>query len=290
MIYVKVHYGLGNQMFQYALARGLSLKLGAPFRLDLTFYKRQALTPDARAYCLGHFNIQNVIASDEEIHHFVRPSFLRRRLRQLEQAVLPWYKREFIPESSRAFDPKIFRIRKQVYLAGYWQKEDYFRHAENEIRNDFRFKNPPDIRNSGLIKNINEVNSVSLHIRRGDYLTNNFAVNNFEKCDLEYYQAAVDHIAKKTADPSFFVFSDDISWAMDNLKLKYPVTFIDEYNKDQPHEDLRLMSQCRHFIIANSSFSWWGAWLGSYDGKIVIGPKKWFKNGDHTLPEKWVRL
>jgi hypothetical protein len=290
MIYVKVHYGLGNQMFQYALARGLSIKLQTDFRLDLSFYKRQAISADARAYCLNQFTIQENIATDEEVRDFIRPSFLRRRFRQFQNIVLPWYRREFIPEKSRVFDPRIFQIPRQVYLAGYWQKEDYFRHAETEIRNDFGFRHPPDTRNSELIARINGANSVSVHIRRGDYLTNSFALSNFEACDLSYYRAAVAHIAGIVSAPHFFVFSDDILWAEENLKIKYPVTFIGDHNKDQPHEDLRLMSHSKHFIIANSSFSWWGAWLGSYNNKVVIGPRKWFKNGDHTLPEKWIRL
>src|SRR5207248_9354724 len=125
-------------------------------------------------------------------------------------------------------------------------------------------------------------------------VTNPTASQTFGVCSLAYYHAAIDELAQTIKAPYFFVFSDDIPWAQQNLALAYPVTYVSHNGAERDYEDLRLMSQCKHHIIANSTFSWWGAWLGAHPGKIVIGPRQWFRNADYDtpdlLPASWLRL
>ncbi len=291
MIYVKIHYGLGNQMFQYAFAKSLSLYLNKPFKLDLSFYSYE---PDVdiakRTYALNNFNINENIATVQEILRYTRPNFILRRIRQFEKYILPLVYRSFITEVDRTFDERLFGLKRTCYLHGYWQNELYFHEYAQIIRNDFSHKNQPDNHNQNLLDKIQcQDNAVGMHIRRGDYLTDKHAVTNLELCNIDYYHKAIDYLNERIENLHFFIFSDDTEWAKKNIKLAN-ATYIDDYNNQTPHEDLRLMSACKHFIIANSSFSWWGAWLGVGKDKIVVGPKKWFKNGDNIMPDSWVKI
>jgi hypothetical protein len=291
MIYIRIHYGLGNQMFQYALARALAIKTEQPFKLDISFYSHTRTPGEApRHYGLNVFNIREDVANPEEISKFTQPNFLQRRLRQLEQSIYPIHKRRFIAEEKKPFDERILKVNQTCYLHGYWQSENYFKAVEDQIREDFEFKTEPDDRNKHLLNQIASTDAVCIHIRRGDYLTDQFAVANMEVCSLEYYRKAVDLMASKIDKPNFFVFSDDIVWAKENLGIPGSFTFIDDHNKDCAHEDLRLMNACKHFIIANSSFSWWAAWLGAYSKKIIIGPKNWFRSSENIMPDSWLRI
>jgi hypothetical protein len=145
-----------------------------------------------------------------------------------------------------------------------------------------------------IAEQISRVNSVSLHVRRGDYVANLKVAAIHGLCSKEYYASAIKFISKKVERPHFFVFSDDINWVENNFKINYPCTYINQNFSNESYNDLRLMSLCQHNIIANSSFSWWGAWLNCNSEKIVIAPKKWFANSDKRcddlIPEKWVRL
>jgi hypothetical protein len=177
-----------------------------------------------------------------------------------------------------------------VYLAGCWQSERYFKDIEDVIRREFTVKIKPDANNERTTALINSVNAVSLHIRRDDYVTN----QRHGTCALAYYQQAVEIISRKVSSPYFFVFCDDILWAKENLKLKYPTVFISHNDAAKDFEDLRLMTQCSHHITANSTFSWWGAWLNKKYDKIVIAPGKWFNdegiNTKDLIPEGWIRI
>jgi hypothetical protein len=147
--------------------------------------------------------------------------------------------------------------------------------------------------NEELFENIITHNSVALHVRRGDYLTNTSAANYHGVCSLLYYQKAIDLLSSQYSNLYFYVFSDDIKWAESNLTIPFPTTFIGHNFGDQSFQDLRLISRCKHQIIANSSFSWWGAWLNSYENKTVIAPKKWFLNNKKTeslFPPSWQLL
>jgi hypothetical protein len=184
-------------------------------------------------------------------------------------------------------------IRDDCYYDGYWQSEKYFKPVENELRNELKLILNLNCENAKLLDDISNSESVSMHIRRGDYITvkNNF--RRFAICSLEYYKQCMDLFVNKLNNPIFYVFSADVDWAKDNFKgdqFRFIV-----YNLDCPDIDLFLMSRCKNNIIANSSFSWWGAWLNQNNEKIVIAPKNWYngKINDSAIdliPETWIRI
>jgi len=292
MIIVKLIGGLGNQLFQYALGRCLAYRCGAPLKLDLSFYEGQTL----RSYRLGHFSIAASIASPEEvmaltgIGHGGFLSLLDRAIRRL----LPYHRRTLIRERKHRFDPDVLKVCAPAYLLGYWQSERYFKDIEGQLRQEFRPRHTPDPVNQAMADRIRAVEAVSVHVRRGDYVTNPTIHHVHGACSLEYYRAAVGKVAEVVRNPHLFVFSDDMDWARQNLGMDYPTTYVDHNGLDKDYEDLHLMSLCKHHIIANSTFSWWGAWLCSYTSKIVVGPKTWFAHSganteDLVLPS-WAQL
>lgn len=290
MVIVHLMGGLGNQIFQYAAGRAVAHRNRTQLKLDVSALERDA----ARSYRLHHFNIVESIATPDDVARFTKRDFWGRISRRVERYLLPPYRRSVFAQRFDHFDPDILRLRGSVYLTGYWQSEKYFKDIEHLIRQDFTFRHPPDPENQKLARIIANTNSVSLHIRRGDYVSNPRFFRKFGVCSLEYYQNAVAKIAEKTSGPHFFVFSDDIDWARGNLRLQYPLTFVAHNGADKDYEDLRLMSLCRHHIIANSSFSWWGAWLCTYPPKIVIAPQKWFNKADcdtsDLIPGSWIQV
>jgi hypothetical protein len=181
-----------------------------------------------------------------------------------------------------------------VYLEGYWQSPKYFFDIKNIIGYEFTVKTGPDQVNKELMEKISQVEAVSVHVRRGDYVSNPATGNYHGVCSLDYYRTAVATITGRVRQPHFFIFSDDPAWAEKNLSVIGPKTVIERNGPERGHEDMRLMSLCRHHIIANSSFSWWGAWLCEKTDKIVISPKRWFKKEDidtkDLVPESWIRI
>jgi hypothetical protein len=289
MIITRLYNGLGNQLFQYALARRLSLLHNVPLKLDasqIEIYK-------IRKYSLRAFNIIEDFATEDDIVKIKGRRSIS--FRRLAEKILPYYKRSYIEEQFFHFDPNIIMSPKNVYLKGYWQSERYFKDIEDIIRQEFTIKPEPDAINSQIAKIITDANSVSIHVRRGDYVNDNYINKIYCTCSLDYYHEAVETITKRTPHPQFFVFSDNPVWVKKNLIINYKTTYVTHNNAEKDYEDLRLMSLCRHNIIANSSFSWWGAWLNRFPEKIIIAPKRWFTsvvNNDTNdlIPSSWVRL
>lgn len=187
----------------------------------------------------------------------------------------------------------IREVSHNAYLAGHWQSEKYFSDASETIRSDFTFRHPLTKQNAELAGRIGQTMAVSLHVRRGDYVSDTKANAAHGLCSLEYYRAAVLLMAEHVECPEFFVFSDDIAWVKANLKIDFPSRYLDHNQGAESYNDMRLMSLCRHHIIANSSFSWWGAWLNPNPDKLVIAPKKWFaydSNVADLFPAGWVSL
>jgi len=275
MIIIQLKGGLGNQMFQYAMGRRVAHANNTDLKLDISWFNNIGVNYTPRKYSLQPFNIIENFASINEIK-----ALKRGRIHNLTKRILT---KE--------------RFSNNVYLSGYWQNEKYFKDIEDIIRKEFTLKKP--IRNK-YIDLINHTNSVSLHIRRGDYVINPEYRKTLGACPLSYYHKAIRNILNFVTHPHFFIFSDDIKWAKNNLKFKHPVTFVsnkEQYllkNTNTDYEDLILMSKCKHNIIANSSFSWWGAWLNSNPDKIVIAPKKWFNDLSLTnkdlIPELWMKI
>lgn len=293
MVIVKLVGGLANQMFPYAAGRRLAHVLGAELKLDVSGFSDYAERGDIdfRRYALGVFNIRESFATDEEVRALTwrEPGFLDKLLQRK-----PRRPRSYVKERHFHFDPEILRLQGSVYLQGNWNSEKYFADIADIIRQDFTFKQPPTGRNLELFNEISAVESVSIHVRRGDYVSNPRASQIHGTCDLTYYHSSIELIASRVQHPHFFVFSDDVPWAREHLRLAWPCTFVDHNGPLDGHEDMRLMSQCKHNIIANSGFSWWAAWLNGSQGKIVLAPESWFRvakyNVSDLIPENWIRL
>jgi len=293
MIIVKLMGGLGNQMFQYAAARSLALRHGTALKLDLSFLEGNQAGDTARTYKLDCFCIAAERASRREArtmsgrsNAFLATTFAR--LFQKKAADLADYH-----EKSFHFDLQLLTQPDNVYVEGYWQSELYFVDISEIIRQDFTLRTPLTDKNRELADEIRAVNSVSLHVRRGDYVLCEKIRAKHGISSLEYYMRAEDRVAQTQERPHFFVFSDDPKWVADNLKLRHPARYV-SHNGSMAHEDLILMSLCRHHVIANSSFSWWGAWLSTGTDKLVIAPDRWFNdpsiNTSDLIPSDWQRL
>jgi hypothetical protein len=288
VIIVRLEGGLGNQLFQYAFGRGLAIANRTALKLDMSQVKGW--------YGLSHFNVIEDFASPEEISRLRSPSLRNPRtfLTDLLNPVRPYYRRSMIKEVGPTFDPKMLKARKSVYLVGFWQNEGYFKAVEPIIRKEFTVKRPPDRTSGEMAARIRETESVCLHVRRGD-MANDPELNRFHgTCSPEYYQHAATRMAASVSKPHFFIFSDDHAWTQENVRLSYPMTRVLHNGPTRDYEDLRLMSLCKHFVIANSSFSWWGAWLSIHRQKIVVAPRRWandpVQDADTELPQGWIRL
>lgn len=291
MIIVKLSDGLGNQLFQYAAARHLAETHATVLKLDCAHFEHDRLQ---RTYELGPFDIQETFASRQEVRRQKGQTLLHSLLWRLGCRAPSYRLRCHIREQYFHFNPDILSLPDGIYLEGYWQSEKYFLAIQDIIRREFRLKTPQTWENAAIAEDILGSEAVNLHIRRGENVWNADSRRIHGTCTLEYYHRSVDYVAQWISNPHFFVFGDDLEWARTNLKFPYPMTFVDHNTARTCHEDLRLMSQCRHHIIANSSFSWWGAWLCQHPDKIVIAPQKWFNDAPHDtkdlIPAQWVRL
>ncbi|OGU16102.1 MAG: hypothetical protein A2X61_13405 [Ignavibacteria bacterium GWB2_35_12] len=292
MIITKLIGGIGNQMFQYAAGKALAEHRGVELKLDISdfqFYTN-------RWFSLNHFNINADIASDEEISKFIGKNkskslmLLRERIGRL----LPLKRRKIYYEHHFHYDEGFFNLPSNIYINGYWQSEKYFKDIKSIILNDLSFKEPLEGLNNEISVKILSSNSVSIHIRRGDYVTNKITHLTHGVCGIEYYINAINYISKHLEEPHFFIFSDEPDWAKTNLRTSFPISFVNHNSGQNDFEDMRLLSLCRHHIIANSSFSWWGAWLCRNENKIVIAPQKWFNeykaDTKDLYPEDWIIL
>jgi hypothetical protein len=191
-------------------------------------------------------------------------------------------------------DPAINELKPPVYLAGFWQTERYFRDIAEVLRGDFTPLEPLDSQNALIKTKIAAVNAVSVHVRRGDYVGKERINKSHGTCSLDYYRRAAEFIFDRVDEPHFFVFSDDPEWVTKHLRLDAAITYVTVNPSTHGFRDLHLMCGCRHHIIANSSFSWWGAWLNPSPDKIVVAPKRWFNEAQHDtrdlLPKGWVSI
>jgi len=291
MIIVRLMGGLGNQLFQYAAGRRLAEIHQTTLKYDLTFLLDR--TPKKnftfRDFDLPIFNITVNVASDSEINAYYNT------INRAKRKFLPTYPNPYFKERFFHFDPSVLQLPDNCYLDGHWTSDKYFIDIEQLIRKELTFKNQLDERGELLSKKIQNCNSICLNVRRGDYVTNADINSKIGLTNLDYFFNAVELINKKTKAPEIFIFSDDIEWCAENLKFNLPTHIVDHSYKGHKFEQyLKLMTQCKHFIIPNSTFAWWGAWLSSYKDKVVITPKKWFN--DSTLddkdlrPQDWISL
>jgi hypothetical protein len=289
MIIVRLFGGLGNQMFQYAVGRALAYRIDTELKLDISDYNGNPL----RQYNLFPFNIIENFATMSDLDR-VRKSFfagVKSPIRLLKETLNRDIPIISIKERIIDFDLEILHLPDNVYLKGYWQSEKYFKDIEKIIRIEFGFKAIPDPLNKKIGQQIADGESVSIHVRRGDYVSNPQTLQVHGVCDVRYYQKAINKMCNKIDTPHFYVFSDDPMWAKANMSADAPIDFLTHNDTLKNYEDLRLMTLCKHHIIANSSFGWWGAWLNPNKEKIVIAPKKWFRTTtfklDDRFPSEW---
>lgn len=279
MIITRLHGRLGNQMFQYAAAAGLAARLNVPVGLDSRLAVSRGEGVLTRVFDLNVMNPAPLppLKSDGFVKYAMWRLFGR----------APRFQRE----KGLGYNVELETCENDTYLHGYWQSERYFDHIADQIRLAFAFPNFSNAQNADMASRIKETPAISLHVRRGDYLTLGAHV----LCDQAYYEKALAQILHGLpGEPTVFVFSDDPQWAKDNLPLPCDKVVVDFNGPDTDFEDMRLMSLCQHNIIGNSSFSWWGAWLNANPDKRVAGPTKWFgdpklSNPD-ILPAGWLRI
>lgn len=292
MIIVCLKGGLGNQMFQYAAGRRLAYLHNVPLKLDLSWFDDNLSGVTPRSYALGHFSIHAEPATDQEISQLYEPQ--PDRIRHLLNFINPCYRKTHIREQNFYFDPAILQLPDNIFLDGYWQSEKYFRHIAPVIRDEFTVRSEPVGRNRELMSTINGCNAISIHFRRGDYVTDAKNVTRYGEYSNDYYMRAVELVTLRVDRPHFFVFSDDPAWVREHLTISHTMTQVDHNGPGKAYEDLRLMSLCRHHIIANSSFSWWGAWLNPRPDKVVIAPSRWFNDiafdTSDLIPASWLRV
>lgn len=274
MIVLRISGGLGNQMFQYAAAKALSLDKKKRLRIDISLFEEYKL----HAYGLNHLNVKTKFYQEDTIW--------KKRLKKLFKRTTFIYR-----EPTFNYNIDLFKIKADdIFLEGYFQSEKYFIKYENIIRKEFRIIAQLKKKTIDTLAYIQSVDAVSIHFRRADYIGN--PVHETDK--TEFYKQALQIIESKVENPVYFLFSDDMPWVKENFTTNFETHYIDFNNAETNYEDLKLMSSCKHNIIANSSFSWWGAWLNNNPDKIVVAPKLWFNDEtidtSDLIPINWIKL
>lgn len=290
MITVRLNGGMGNQMFQFAACHALALRLGTDCKVDLSTFRRSI-----RKYELDNFARAPQVANNNEL-----PLASKLAQRGMPATVADAIGRILAGKSMFEerfpfrFDERFLDIHDGSYLIGYFQSEKYFENFSTEIRNFFTFKHPLSAASKEILDQMGGPSSVSVHVRRGDYISVPKTNKIHGTCSLEYYQAAFRIISERLKAPRLFVFSDDPTWAKENIKLPAKTVYVDHAGNRPAHEDMQLMSNCRHHIIANSSFSWWAAWLNPSPRKLVIAPRRWVNDASVELsdlfPQGWTPI
>lgn len=295
MIIIKLQGGLGNQMFQYAFGRYLSLKNNSKLVLDLSFLIKRPVGVDYtfRNYELSEFDIKaDIQNTTNKLYQNILSKIIGKfKILQLLNVVkfpVIIFQKDFKPLK------KYLNFNGNYYLDGFWQSELFFKEFETQIRQDFIFKSEIHNQCKSFVSEIYHNNSVCLHIRRGDFLKNKENKNTHGLCSVDYYKKAINYINENVENPVFFVFTDDFQWSKSEFKNDNFKFFDFQDFQSNAVLNLQIMTQCKHFIISNSSFSWWAAWLSENKNKVVIAPKTWFadKNIDfsNVVPEDWIKF
>lgn len=289
MIITRLQGGLGNQLFQYAAGKSLATRLSTTLLLDDTLLTHQSKGITPRSYSLGIYKLPVELLNTKERQHVI---FRTSRLGRFLCGLGLWRSKfTYCRESNPNYNSYFEKLNGDVILQGFWQTEKYFFDVSEDLRQELLQVIPFDVCSISLINQMAGCNSVSIHVRRGDYITNINAAEYHVLHDLDYYRRAVKVIAERVPDPVFFAFSDDPTWLKQELVIDYPLVIVSSENTRLANEELYLMSRCSHHIIANSSFSWWGAWLNPSPNKVVVAPVKWFHDSIDTsdlLPKDWL--
>ena len=276
MIIVRLMGGTGNQMFQYAAGRALAMRHGVDLRLDLAALEDRTPRENHvfRHYSLGMFNIRGQIATGYD-----------------------WDSARFttVNEPHFHYDPGFAYYTDNTFLIGYWQSARYFDAVSETIRQEFTFSRPMG-ESRHLMDEMRSCESVCLNVRRGDFVDNPKSRSFHGFYGTAYIEQAMEVIRTKVSNPRVFVFSDDVEWCRDHIRLDCPAVFVGhEWAGVDFDQYLFLMAQCRHYVIPNSSFAWWAVWMNNRPaGRTVIAPKRWFQDPsirfDDLIPADWIRL
>lgn len=302
MIIVRINGGLGNQLFQYATARAISLKLNRKLLLDISWYRDihsldDQSDPNATAirdFLLNNFNIQSHVINKIHLNWIKRLEIISKNSKFYKLLLDgPLNNFSYTKINRDSFSLEFIQKHPHVYLTGYWQNIDLFEEYKNLISNELILKYPLSANNQDYFNSINATNSVAIHFRRGDYISKPNSQKTHASCSNNYYYNSIEYIQKKKNDLHYFIFSDDMTWVKNNLTFNTNITFID--NEGPAYEHFYLMSQCKHQIIANSTFSWWAAWLNANPEKIIITPEYWYndKQLNETvirIPNEWIKI
>lgn len=292
MVVVRLTGGLGNQLFQYAAARRLALVRQTEVVLDTGWFRHEAGGyPAARPYELHHLDLPARVVS-------LPSATIGRWERGLTARIGRWPSRRVrlpvIRQSAdwSGLDQRVLDGPAYVVLDGYWQNEGYFQDHAETIRAELRLPAASEPRFAQLLEEIGSSEAIAVHVRRGDYVTVPQVAEVHGALELDYYRQAVGLVAQRAGpDARVFVFSDEPEWAEKRLGFELPTTHIGRMAWPVTAE-LRLMASCRHHVVANSSYSWWGAWLAERPGQVVVAPRRWTRTTDSSaiVPTRWTRI
>lgn len=294
MLTVRLKGGLGNQMFQYAFAKAISYASEQPFQLDLRFLNDRTHRKNFvfREYDLDLFNIEPKIA--KPLKYYPGQFYFEMaydKVHRINKMPYIFKSKSIYYEKSLKFNKEILDNKNFIYFDGYFQSYKYFDNIKSEILSDFTFREKIEQRGIEMLDKIKNQNSICLNVRRGDFVNGKVVV----EIPSTYHYIAVDYILEKIYEPHIFVFSDDINWCINNLKFPCPTTFVThDYKGERFRTYMELMINCKHFIIPNSTFAWWAAYLNTSIDKIVITPKNWFESKfidtNDLIPDSWIKL
>lgn len=300
MIIVRISGGIGNQLFQYSLARAIKQHMpGVEVGLDDESYRHPKSHQTPRSFLLNKFNITLPITTMDEkmragishAHDKTLLSLLKKKISILINSRKPLNHRKFILEPSFAYCPEMSEtVHDDSFVSGIWQSERYFKDIAPILHKELTLKDLLSPTAEAMRQRINrDGSSVSVHVRRGDYTR----LAKIRPLPTDYYQRSFDYIRERIPNARFYIFSDDMEWTKTHFSAFENIVYASNQGM-LDYEELTLMSSCRYHIIANSTFSWWGAWLDSRAEKIVITPNKWFSDSDadtkDLIPEEWVQL
>lgn len=282
MIEISIRGGLGNQMFEYAAARNYQLMYGDELILNKVSYQNDKF---GRCYSLHYLNIDSAVKVYEK-KNIILTLFAAMSKFFPDIALHLGMKIGYFAWNGKKYYKLPFMKNRKKYLYSYFQSERYFIENRDLIREELKVSDEYCNKNKDLLEKIQTKNSVCVHVRRGDYVTGNLLM-----CSLDYYEKGIKYMNENIKDPQFFVFSDDIQWVKDHLIKSDVIHYVDDVEHD--YEELQLMYSCKHFIISNSSFSWWAQYLSDYTEKVVIAPLKWMPDDTEKRAlymENWILM